>query len=490
MTDIEEGACLMERTLKTKLLSYLLISAISFSYLILPQRAGLSVPVFVLIQFIGLFFIVPKKESLYVFIPIFVLSLNPLLSGNDIWRVSNFFVTLALYSLMVLLNGEDFEVGESSAKFILEILRNIFKPFSFFKVPVQWLAESAGGSVEVNEEQGRLVRRVLRGILISLPCLLLISLLLASADEIFAEHVKSVFTNTRSFLSPQSLFRWGCGLAAGFYLFGLVYLSYQPQAEIIVEPKLEYGDFVVINIVLFSVVAVYTMFALIQFQYLFASGGALPYGLSYTTYARKGFFELLFLSGVNIFIILLVVHLTRAETGRGAGLTRIFCCGLCLLTLVLLMSSFYRMWLYNADGGLTRLRFLVFGFLIFEAIGLVFTFIYILKPRFNIIVVYLAIALSYYLLLNLIPMDPVIAKSQIDRHLAAGKGDLQYALSLSSDAAPMISVLLRDGDPVLKMNAQRYFSKHIAKYNKASGWQKYNLSAEKCKRVYGRGVSE
>lgn len=476
----------MERTLKTKLLSYLLISSISFSYLILPQRAGISVPIFVVIQFICLFFIVPKKESLYVFIPIFVLSLNPFISGNDIWRVSNFFVTTALYSLMVLLSTEGFEIGESSVKFILGILRNIYQPFSFFNVPIKWARDSGQCALEANEERRNLMKRVLLGLLISAPCLLLISILLSSADEIFARHIKQIFTSSQSWLSPQSLFRWACGLAAGFYLFGLAYLSHQPRAEIIVGPKLEYDDFIIINIVLFSIVAVYTVFAMIQFQYLFASGGTLPYGLSYTHYARKGFFELLFLSGLNIFIILLVVHLTKEEVGVGAGLTKIFCCGLCLLTFILLVSSFYRMWLYNADSGLTRLRFLVFGFLIFEAIGLVFTFIYILKPRFNIIVVYLAIGLCYYLLLNLIPMDPIIAKSQIDRYYATGQGDMRYALSLSSDAAPMISNLLTSGNPSLKTDAQRYFSRHIVKYDRVSGWQKYNLSAEKCKRVYER----
>ena len=101
------------------------------------------------------------------------------------------------------------------------------------------------------------------------------------------------------------------------------------------------GDTLILNILLFAIAAVYTIFAVVQFRYLFAEQ-TLPYGLTYTEYARKGFFELLFLTGINI----------------------------------LLASSFYRMWLYNEDDGLTRLRFLVFGFLIFEGASCYFLLYY------------------------------------------------------------------------------------------------------------------
>lgn len=249
---------------------------------------------------------------------------------------------------------------------------------------------------------------------------------------------------------------------------------------------MEYGDFVVINIVLGSIVSVYAIFAAIQFQYLFAGSGELPYGLSYTYYARRGFFELLFLSGVNILIMLLAVNWTRDEAGAGVSLAKTFCCALCLMTFILLASSYYRMWLYTLDGGLTRLRFLVFGFLVFEALGLAVTFIYILKPQFNIIAVYLALGLTYYLLLNLVPMDSIIARNQINRYFADGKGDTHYALSLSTDAAPEIARLLAAPNPRLADEARNYFTCRRGKYDQFPGWRKFNLSVERCRRIGDR----
>ena len=472
----------MEKKLKIKLSSYLLISAISFAGLILPRKAGLSVPVFVVIQFICLFFILPKRTPLFLLIPVFILALNAFISGNDIWHAANFFVALALYSLMALLANDDYETGESS-KFIFDVVRNICKPFTHFGLPVQWFQES-------NKGQSQLMKRVLSGIAISIPCLVFLIIILSSADEIFSGHVRHFFKNSRSVISLYSLFQWAGGLAAGFYLFGLMYSTRQPHDELTVEINFEFSDLVIINMVLFSILSVYTVFAAIQFQYLFAGGGELPYGLSYTYYARRGFFELLFLSGVNIFIILLVVNMTKDEDGFGAGLTKVICCCLCLITFILLFSSFYRMWLYSADSGLTRLRLLVFGFLFFEAIGLIFTLLYIVKPQFNILAFYLVIGLTYYLLLNLVSIDSIVARSQIDRYLATGKGDLQYALNLSTDAASQISRLLDCDDSRVQAEARRFLADHSRDYERVSGWRKFNLSAEKCRIIFQREVKK
>ena len=469
----------MEKFLKIRLSSYLLISSLSFSYLILPPKAGVSVPIFVIIQFICLFFIVPNRKPLVLFIPIFILALNSFISGNDIWRVSNFWLTIVLYSLMVLMSNDECELGQSSAKLILKTGRNIYRPLAHIKLPIKWGLES-------NAEQGRLMKRVLVGIIIAVPCLAVVIFFLSSADEIFSRYIGQIFRSSHSFLNARSFLNLIYSLAAGFYLFGLAYLFYQPQDDIIIGFDVKFGDFVIINIVLISMLFVYTIFTAIQFKYLFANSQALPYGLSYAYYARRGFFELLFLSGVNILVILLVLKLTREEMGSGVKLSKFLCCYLCLITFILLVSSFYRMWLYNIDGGLTRLRFLVFGFLIFEAVGLFFTFIYILKPQFNLVAYYFLIAFSYYLLLNLIPMDSIVARSQIDRYLADGRGDVEYALTLSSDAASEISRLSSGGNTRLKAEARRYFEKQREEYARLSSWQNFNLSAEKCRRIYER----
>ena len=433
---IENEGVIMEKTTKRKLLYYLLISAVSFSYLILPKNAGISVPIFVLIQFVFLYLLAPKKKPLLMFIPIFILALNSFISASEIWRVSNFFVTIVLYSVMTLWMAGKFSIPD--------IIKNIFTPIANFIIPIKWGAEA-------NKENVKTAQRILIGVVISVPCLAFLLLLLSSADAIFA----NILGDFVKLIDINILLKIVIGIIAGFYLFGMVYSVYQPKMERIYVKRQINGDLIILNILLTSILAVYTIFVVIQFKYLFANGNELPYGLTYTYYARRGFFELLFLTGLNILLILITINLTKTQKAK---FTKILCCYLCAVTIILLVSSFYRMWLYNTDDGLTRLRFLVFGFLIFEAIGLIFTFVFIFKPKLNIIAVYACIGLTYYLLLNVVPMDAIIAKDQIDRYFENGAGGIDYTLTLSPDAANQIARLRECDDSAIKEMVREYFN--------------------------------
>ncbi len=110
-----------------------------------------------------------------------------------------------------------------------------------------------------------------------------------------------------------------------------------------------------------------------------------------------------------------------------------------------------------------------------------FTFLYILRPRFNIVSVYLAVGLAYYLLLNVVPMDYFIAKSQIAKYTNGERDDLAYAFSLSPDAAqPLFDLLQERDDPALCEAASIYFSKFAdLDQTPPQRWQRFNLSQEK-----------
>jgi hypothetical protein len=224
----------------------------------------------------------------------------------------------------------------------------------------------------------------------------------------------------------------------------------------------------------------------VQIRYLFGGyeGMALPGGISYSDYARRGFFELFFLTGVNIAFILWSVSLFKGRTGAKGGVIQGFQAYLCLLTFVLLASSFYRMTLYSADDGFTRLRLLVYGFLLFEAVGLAITDFYIFKPKFNIIAVYAVIALSYYCVVNVGQLDYWVAKNQVDRYLEKGDpSGISYACSLSADAAPALArlrthmALSSQFEPELSKDVGNYFERiQLEKEALPQRWQRLRLS--------------
>ncbi|MCL2367783.1 MAG: DUF4173 domain-containing protein [Oscillospiraceae bacterium] len=455
--------------LKGKLLLYLLVSAISFTLLVLPERAGVSVPIFMLIQAGFLAFLLPEKRALVVLIPILILALNPFLSANSMWQVPNLFVAALLYSLMALWLTDRLSLARPLTSFLKRICGHVIEVFSRFHLPVRWITI-------VPQEHRPTVKRVILGISLAIPVLIILSFVLAMADEIFLRTITRLL-DTIFPLNVDRIRRAFLGLCVGFYLFGVLYSVFTPKRkefEAVEKPTLT-GDVMIFNIVLTAALLVYTLFVVIQFRYLFAPPNQLPYGLNFVTYARRGFFELLALTGANILAILLTVHLTKSQTGTGAKFTKILCLYLCAVTVVLLISSFYRMWLYGSDDGLTRLRLLVFGFLFFEAIGLLFTFVYILKPNFNIVAVYCLIALSYYLLLNLVPIDRIIARDQVNRYFETGRGGITYTLTLSPDAAPEIARLFQSENPETRERAQAYLNA----IEPSADWRQWNLSRDR-----------
>ncbi len=465
--------------LKMKMLLYLFVSAIGFAYLVLPENAGVSVAVFAAMQFICLWLVMQNRKRLWLFIPIFIFSLQALISANSIFRMPNVLLSLIIYSIIFM----DFELKNTSLRFFKNMVRAVLEPIGHFKVPFQW-------ALDANKKKAPVIKRILVSLAITIPSLILLITILSFADMVFSNGVNQFFSDIYRYINVNVLLKTLYGILVGLYLFGRVYAACDPQKQEKSIGTMRQGDLIIFNILLVSILAIYTIFVAIQFKYLFAVS-SLPYGLSYTEYARKGFFELFSLTGVNIVVILMTVHFTKEIKSLWSTITKYLCFYLCCVTFVLLVSSFYRMWLYQADDGLTRLRFMVFGFLIFEGLGLFLTLIYILRPTFNMVAVYVSIGLLYYVLLNIIPMDYYVAKSQVDRYFRGDHAGIAYTMSLSEDAAPQIARLVQmppsdiQNDPQTQSMAMQYFENQI-KYSESlpSRWQRYNLSEQHMKQLF------
>lgn len=460
----------MDKSLKLRLIIYGIISAISFSYLVLPEDAGVSVPVFTVLQFTMLWFIAPSKKRLIFLVPVFIMSLNSFISANDIWRVSNFIISILLYSCMFT----DISFRGDSLKFISNTIINAVYSFSRFAIPFKWAKERSSGKIDI-------IKRICLALVITVPCVIVLIIVLSNADMVFSVKTENFLEQLLEIISINTMFKVIFGIVLGLFLFGLMYNANSSVCKLKHEPNERKGDIIVINVLLSAILVIYTIFVIIQFKYLFA-GSTLPQGLNYTQYARKGFFELLSLTGVNIGLILTVIKLTKAHNGKWLAVCKILCHYLCLVTIVLLISSFYRMFLYTNDDGLTRLRFFVMGFLVFEAIGLIITFVYIAKPKFNIVLVYTILALTYYTMLNIVPADNIIAKNQIDKYIKGERKDIEYVYTLSADAVPAMKELYKKTkEEEVKKQIENFIETKTSS-NIPERWQRYNFSIENAKK--------
>ncbi|HCS09866.1 MAG TPA: hypothetical protein DIV40_00290, partial [Clostridiales bacterium] len=324
---------------------------------------------------------------------------------------------------------------------IFKTIVNIFEPFINFIVPFKWITERTK-----NTEKNILVKRIILGVAISIPSVVFLVMMLSQADLVFYNNFIIFNDWIKRLFDFINIFKIIIGAFAGLYLFGHLYSVFIKEdngMKMIINKtndanKIK-GDVIVFNILLMSILTVYSIFIVIQFKYLF-SGGTLPNGLNYSEYARRGFFELVFLSVLNIALILLTTYLLKdkiyEDKNKWALFTKLMLVYLCVITGILLISSYYRMSLYDSAYGFTRLRVLVYIFLIFEAIGLIVTLIYIVRHNFNILIVYAAIGLAFYLTLNLVKIDEIIAKRNVDMYLSgrAEEVDIDYLFSLSPDA--------------------------------------------------------
>lgn len=437
ITPIEIGEVSDKR--RAALLLYCAVTAVSFGFTMLSDSAGIGVLCFACIQLAAAAFLIADKTRLLWFAPVLVIAANPLVSASDIWIIPNLAVVLLISGLIV----SDVTLA-GAAQYLMCSADRIYTACANISIVFR------GRKVD-NAKKG-VIRRFLLALLITLPFAVILIFMLSRIDMIFSNIVKNLTLEW----GVRLIVKVFVSIIAAMFFSALMYTSGFSRERPERKKRSFNPDLLIVNTFLTVIVAIYALFAAVQFKYLFAGGAGLPYGLSYTQYARRGFFELLALTGVNILIILIMVRITISSDGMWKNITKALLCGLCAVTVIMLASSFYRMYLYSADDGLTRLRLMVFGFLIFEALSLIVTFAYIIYPKFSITAVYLAAGLAYYCLLNIAPVDRFVARNQVERYLAGETSGLEYVLSLSADAAPEIELLIDGGDPYAQYEAREY----------------------------------
>ncbi|WP_312699751.1 DUF4173 domain-containing protein [Sedimentibacter sp.] len=487
----------MESRMRINLLLYAALSAVTFIFLILVPNPGISIPLFFLVQLAAVYYVIRKREEVKNFrgilwmVPIIIISLNRLISAVNLWSPINFAVIVGMYSVMILMLKGNLVIRKLNIKGILLAILNVFAPIIHFITPFRWIAERSKDT-----EKNLLMKRILIGILISVPSVLFLVVMLSSADMVFKNNFDNYLVWIEKIFEAFNFFKLIVGTIVGLYLFGHLYSVFEEKGNGIENvislnsnPFKLKGDVVILNILMVSILFIYTIFMVIQFRYLF-SAGELPNGLNYAEYARRGFFELVFLSVLNIGLILLISYLLKdkiyVEKSKWAIGTKMMLIYLCIITGTLLVSSYYRMSLYDSAYGFTRLRILVYMFLFFEALGLAATLLYIVKHNFNLLLVYVVIGIGFYLTINVAKIDTIIAKRNIDMYIA-GKTeslDLYYLSSLSVDAVPEMMRLVDDEnvDNVVK-NITRKYLRDSYEYisNMEYTWQSYNLSIEEAK---------
>ena len=111
---------------------------------------------------------------------------------------------------------------------------------------------------------------------------------------------------------------------------------------------------------------VFLLFVISEISRLTGNFLSLPSEYTYASYAREGFFQLLLVTIINFSIIFYIIYRTNGI--KENKLLKYLSLSLVIFTIVLILNSYYRMYMYMSTFGFTVLRGQVILFLLMELI--------------------------------------------------------------------------------------------------------------------------
>lgn len=322
-----------------------------------------------------------------------------------------------------------------------------------------------------------------RALLIALPIGVAFAVLFASADAVFAELLRTPFEQFRFGDVPRHIVVVTIG-AAGFSTLALrssIPMEPGRSAQPIEGGTLRPADWISL------LATVDTVFALFVGVQLFTFFGGRRYvsavtGLTFAEYARSGFWQMLTAATLTGLVIAAAWIGGRPAAGGSRRRFVVLSSVLVVLSLVVLMSAFQRLVLYETEFGFTWPRLIPHaGILLIAALlGCGLVAILIGKTSW-LATAALGLGLLTMVGLNVLDPEAFIAERNIARVARGYELDTRELASLSADAAPTIAIALPELDPPIRHQVELDLSCLRAGLRSGVvrfGWASFNLARD------------
>lgn len=433
------------------------MGAMSFAYgiaacfCLFRNPLGIMVPVFVIMTYLVMFLVLKrmeirvKKGSVWIAAVSVLIGLSTCFTANmTVGYYMNRLALALLFCICVLhqFHRDDrWNIGKYVSSILLLLIQSagmIYCPFRHFKAYI----------VSIKNQKYKTAVRLLAGLCAAVPMVIILCLLLASADMVFQNMLDVIL---EEFLNPATVILVVIQTAVWtLIMYCMVCGAYAGNID---DETVDSRRCTPVPAISFMtmVAFVYLVFCSIQVFYLFLGKGSLPWGMTYSDYARQGFFQLLFVAILNLVMVLACIKYCKRHVLLNAVLLVISLC-----TYVMIASAIYRMLLYVGQYHLTFLRVLVLWFLAMLVILMAGVVALILKHEFPLFRFCLVTVSVFYLGFAWMRPDYVIAKYNVE-HGASGQ-ELAYLNHLSPDAAPAVMKLedTEERERLLRMYARRY----------------------------------
>jgi hypothetical protein len=419
-----------------------------FDQLFFEKTPGISFPILVIVFLAGLIWtawrekVKPAIPTIILMAIVLFFSAMTFIREQPFLTFINYLLSIAGLGLLLVTYENGLWAQYSLSDYFMGALRLIGAAFAN---PVRFLSSKASTTKEGNDNPARKTSfwTVLIGILIAIPIVGALIGLLASADPIFSGKVDDFFKIFR-------IEKWGEYLFRGCYILILAYLVIGMILHAITatrEKKLigvekpwlsPFLEWIQAIIVLGAVNLVFLAFVVIQFQYFFGGQSNIVIdGYTFAEYARNGFNELVSVTVISLLLLFALTSVTKRVKPNQRKSFSALGVVLVLLVVVILVSAFQRLLLYESAYGFTRIRVQTHVLMIWLGILLVAALVLELinKPRFFGLAV-LLVAFGFGLTLNVINPDALIVRLNLQSQYTEQKLDAEYLVSLSSDSVP------------------------------------------------------
>jgi hypothetical protein len=359
-------------------------------------------------------------------------------------------------------------------------------PLTAFGMATAEAGRRAVGAVASARDQRRAA--IARGVMLALPVAGVFALLLAGADPTLTAWLSQLWDGIAQVIG-RVVFFLGLG-TLGLGAYGIAATAHQSQVTRPPLLRVRVGE-TERRVIVGAVAAVFGAFLALQPTYLFRDMNALHVsGMTYAEYAHRGFAELTIAATLAVALVLALDRFTAPDNVRSAQrASRWRYWGTLLLigeVLIVLVSAFHRLTIYESAYGYTMLRLYVQAYEIGVAMTLLILAIEVARPdgRFDAFRAARRtglVALTFLLLFSYWNAEAWVVHRNVERYSVASKLDTYYLGSLSLDAAPALmqamATLPADCAWHVKRDASNGYARDL-KRGTPGHWYEWNLRRE------------
>ncbi len=335
--------------------------------------------------------------------------------------------TLTICSLILLSatfrNGNwiAYRIWDYVVAFFKLVVAIFIRPVELFRPAAAEKSEDPVSKLAWRRRRGY-AGRILLGLVLALPLLAIFGALLSSADPIFSNQLEAFLKLFDLRRLGEYIFRLTYVLILAFIFSGVYLHAVRPTAEEARPDPAQswikpFFGWIESSVLLSLVDLMFAFFVGIQFWYFFGGQANITTsGFTYADYARRGFFELVVVAVISLVLYLGLATITRRETAFQQRIFTGLSVFLMLMVLVMLISAFERLLLYENAYGYTQLRMQTHIFMIWLGLLLAAAIVFeVIRRRQHFGLALLVVVLGFGLTFGFFNIDDAIAHQNIAR---------------------------------------------------------------------------